>query len=76
MGCAIPRNSIVVKPCTDECFTLWLVLGVVRGLCRVFLVSGGGAAAAAVVAAVVYVSRCVGLGVWGIIFSLSAFFCI
>ena len=37
MGCAIPRNSIVVQPCTDECFTLLLVLGVVRGLCRVFV---------------------------------------
>ena len=36
MGCAIPRNSIVVQPCTDECFTLLLVLGVVRGLCRLF----------------------------------------
>ena len=36
MGCAIPRNSIVVQPCTDECFTLLLVLGVVRGLCRYF----------------------------------------
>ena len=38
MGCAIPRNSIAVQPCTDEGFTLLLVLGVVRGLYRVFLI--------------------------------------